>query len=219
MVLSRIATSAIASDQEAHPDPMAGTRALRCDAPNPITDWLESDGVLECDHEYGVGRKAYWWRWGPRIRSLQRRHQSVSDPASLRAWDAIRGIDPGVTEEPDAVRDFLRSWVNLRMLDPVLVEQGLSGMYDVMDDPFYTRRLYARDTADILMYGEAEDKQGDYDRTAGRYHSIVTRSPRWMRSAMRINDRPMWSIDCRSLQPLIQGLLAARDHLSGAARP
>jgi hypothetical protein len=219
VVVSRIATSAVTSDRGGWvPIRWEELRAaLGCHTPTPTMDWLQSTGVLSCDHEYRRGRKAFWWRWGERIRSRPRRHRHVSDPASLRAWDAIRGIDPGVPEGPDAVRDHLRRWVVSLTLDPDKIADGLNDRYDDVDDPFYLKRLYARETADLMMHGEAEDKRGDYDRTAGRWHSAVTRSPRWMRSAMSIDGKSLWLIDCKSLQPLIQGLLSAREIQAGAA--
>lgn len=208
--LSRIETASVASDREGYtPIRRKEQRAAMGDrTAKTITDWLEDARIVECDHKAIEGEKAFWWRAGELMRSRPRHHRIVSDPASLRAWDAIQGIRPGVPEGSDPVRDHLRKWIMRTRLDPGVAEAAIS-MIDDFDDPFWLKRQYA-ETVVMLFDGEPADIWGDYCEY-GRYHSIITRMPGFLRPALRIDGRELVVLDCKALQPLIQAICASRE--------
>jgi hypothetical protein len=173
-------------------------------------DELVANGFIERTRSYTVGEKAKEYRIGEKLREMPLRHRWVHDDASLAAWNAIRGIKPGVEEEPDPVRDHLR-WNALRFsIDETDWADGLSKAYDDDDDPYWLKRMYA-DVTLLAFTGEPWDMWGTYCEFGGRWHSIYSRTARWMRRSWRFNGERLWIVDAKCLQPLIQAILAAKD--------
>lgn len=181
-------------------------------------DWLEANHHIECDHEAQEGVKAFWYNLGERWRSKPIRHEKVDDPASLAAWMAIRGNDPGGagTSGPvDPVRAHLNRWLRAFRFDPNVIARGM----DAIDGSNARKRKgktteeaiaeERRDYAQMIieLSQDPDERDGEYCHY-GRFHSILTRMPRWMREAIRIDDEPMIEVDIRATQPLIQAIIA-----------
>lgn len=220
--VSRIITSARASDREGWTPVRWEERQATFGRHNcrPTMDWLEAAGHVECDHKCSIGEKAFWWRLGERWRDAPIRGQRAEDRDTLRLWNAIRGLGPTGEGKPlTPVERHLNRWNHAYTLDPEVVERGMAtingegqrrrkGRREVSPEVVAERRRgYAR-----MIYELAacpEERPGTRC-LYGRFHAILTRMPRWMRGAIRINGRPMVEIDIVACQPLIQAILAAR---------
>jgi hypothetical protein len=164
-------------------------------------DWLEANGHIECDHDAREGVKAFCYLLGERWRASPLRNHEVNDHVSLAAWLEIRGKgEKSGPRTPDPVRDHLNRWLRRFTFDPAVLA---SGMAMVGDDE---RRMYAQMVIDLSR--DPDERDGEYC-PYGRFHSILTRMPRWMRSAIRIDGRPLDEVDIRATQPLVQAIHAA----------
>jgi hypothetical protein len=202
--ISRILTSHVAADRG------GWTPVRREEARAVLASWepkrarMEQVGLIECDHRYERGVKAFHFRLGPEWRSRPIRHRKTDDPETLRLWLAIRGIRPEVVSEPaDPIKDHLDSWLRRMALDRETIEKGMAR---VVGDQ---RRIYSGQIINLARFGDPADRDGDYC-AYGRFHSLITRMPKWMREAIRIDGRPLGEADIRATQPLIQAIRASR---------
>lgn len=193
----------------------------------PARDWLEATGFIECDHDCRVGSKAYWYRLGEQWRPRPVRQHQVNDSVSLAAWLAIRGQNSGVPpEESDPVRDHLNRWLRSFTFDPEAIARGMASIdgknakkrkgQTTEDAIAEERRAYAEMIVELSK--DPDERDGEYC-PYGRFHSLITRMPRWMREAIRIDDAPLGEVDIRATQPLVQAILATPTGGTAPATP
>jgi hypothetical protein len=97
------------------------------------------------------------------------------------------------------VADFLEGWVRAVRLDDAQARRAVAGIEN------QESRRYADRISEIIQHG------GPWDKTVelcdyGRAHSIVTRTPRVLREAFRVDGSPLIEIDVASAQPLLLGV-------------
>ncbi len=202
--ISRVLTSHVAADRGGYtPIRRQEVRAV-LGTFEKKRDQMEKMGLIECDHEARIGEKAFHYRLGPEWRSRPIRHRKTNDAETLRLWLAIRGLRPeGAVEPADPVKTHLNSWLRRLTLDPGVIERGMAGVVGE------ERRRYAQMVIELTLFGDPGDREGDYC-TYGRFHSLITRMPKWMREAIRIDGQPLGETDIKACQPMIQANLASQ---------
>ncbi len=171
-------------------------------------------GVLEVDgRDPARGKRGHYL---PGVASLRYRLDGRLAAAPLRPEKTKCALREG--EIAAAARDVLRrasgrwlpihdrleGWLRQFSVDAAAVERVLAGIKDPV------KRRHAERIAIALTYGSEFDRAGivcEY----GRFHSIVTRTPRELRSTLRIGGEPLCEIDVSNCQPLVLGLEASAE--------
>jgi hypothetical protein len=160
--------------------------------------------VLECDGHYVIGEKSLHYRLRRRPGPAPLVPSRTKDPLEEGeiAW-AFRERRRRSARPRLPVHDRLEGWMRRFSLDAGMAADALAAI----EGP--ERRRYAERVMSIVGGGGEYGRHATVCAFGHRFHSIVTRMPRALRRAIRVDGEPLVEIDVASSQPLLVGLLAA----------
>jgi hypothetical protein len=160
--------------------------------------------VIESDGHYIIGEKSLNYRIQERWEAAPFRGTKTKDPLEEgRIATAFRERRRRSTGPRLPVHGFLEGWVRRLTLD---AEATICALASIVVDPEKLR--YAERLVSIISQG------GEYARSISvcdfghRLHSPVTRMPKALRRAIRIDGKPLVEVDVSASQPILLGLLA-----------
>jgi hypothetical protein len=166
---------------------------------------LRDGKILECDGRYTPGIKSLNYRLEQRWGKEPLWPVKTKDPLEEgRIAAAARGIRRRASGRWLPVHDHLEGWLLRFTLDEAAVERALTSI----SDP--EKQRHAERVAEALRYGSVHDRAGSVCEY-GRFHSVLTRTPRVLRSALRIDGEPLYEIDIANCQPLLLAMMAVID--------
>jgi hypothetical protein len=161
--------------------------------------------VLECDGRYVPGVKSLHYRFKQQWGTAPLKPVKTKDPLEEgRLAAAVREIRRRASGRWLPVHDHLEGWLLRFTLDKAAVERALA----LIPDP--EKRRHAERVAMVLQYGSMHDRAGSVC-AFGRFHCALTRMPRELRSALRIDGEPLYEIDIANCQPLLLATKAVID--------
>ena len=163
-------------------------------------------GVIECDDHYIIGEKPLNYRIHRQWEKSPLKPFKTKDPLEEGriAWAFLerRRLSHGPRLP---VHGFLKEWVQRFSLDAEVVADALA----VIREQGNPERLnYAERVVSLVASGGRYGRYTTVCEFGRRFHSIVTRMPRALRRAIRIDGMPLVERDICGSQPLILGSLA-----------
>jgi hypothetical protein len=170
-----------------------------------VRDSLLGGGVIECDGEYERGEKSLWYRltasW---IFEPIDCATPITPEGTERLAEADRFRREHLIRPRPPVIDHLERWVRSVQLDEDSADLAIGSI----TKPESRRR--AERLAAVIAHGDPLAKSVGVC-PYGRVHSVITRTNRVLRSALRLEGEQLAEIDINAAQPLILGAHAQQE--------
>jgi hypothetical protein len=170
-----------------------------------VRDALLGGGVIECDGEYEPGEKSLWYRLtGPWIFESIDCSTPIGPDGMERLAEADRQRREHLVRPRPPVIDHLERFVRSAQLDDVMAALAIGSI----TKPKSRRR--AERVAVVIRHGDPMAKIVGVC-PYGRVHSVITRTNRVLRTALRLEGEQLAEIDINATQPLILGAHAKQE--------
>ncbi|MFZ1731529.1 MAG: hypothetical protein WAV84_15485 [Bacteroidota bacterium] len=154
----------------------------------PHLYWLIRHGVI-------IENGAYSNRDGKHFTKSYELHDRFQE--DLIAKHRIKKRSVKISKELDAVSKYLNTWLS---------DHRLEVDYDHADEAMQGMSTNQQNSWIITTQAFRRRDGGHRDQTSNRFHSVITRTPRYLRSMITFGGKHLFSIDVKNSQPYFLSL-------------